>query len=181
MRRHLASLGVPFHENQAIVRGLDYYNHTAFEFTTTALGAQGTVLAGGRYDELVATLGGPPTPGVGWAAGIERLALLGGGAGAMRPVVTVIPLGDETEPDAVRLLAAIRRAGIRAEMSYRGNARRRFERANRIEAAAAVVLGEAERTRGVAAVKDLRTGAQDEIALGQVPDRLREILRDHAA
>ena len=181
VRRHLGSLGVPFRENPAIVRGLDYYNHTAFEFTTTALGAQGTVLAGGRYDELVAALGGPPTPGVGWAAGIERLALLGGETADAGTVVAIIPLDDAAEADAVRLLAAIRRAGIRAEMSYRGNARRRFERANRIEAVAAVILGETERARGVAAVKDLRTGGQDEIGFDHVPDRLHEILRDRAA
>ncbi len=180
VRRHLASLAVPFRENPAIVRGLDYYNHTAFEFTTTSLGAQGTVLAGGRYDELVAALGGPPTPGVGWAAGVERLALLGGDRTGANPAVAVIPLGDEAEANAISLLAAIRRAGIRAEMSYRGNARRRFERANRIEAAAAVILGDAEQARGVAAVKDLRTGRQDEIGLDRVPDRLREILRDRA-
>ena len=176
VRRHLASLDVPFRENPTIVRGLDYYNHTAFEFTTAALGAQGTVLAGGRYDELVAALGGPPTPGVGWAAGIERLALLGGDAHEASPVVAVIPLDDEAEADAVRLLAAIRRAGIRAEMSYRGNPKRRFERANRIEAVAAVILGDTERAGDVVAVKDLRTGDQNEVGLDRVPDRLREIL-----
>ena len=73
---HLARFGVPFRENPRIVRGLDYYGHTAFEFVTTKLGAQGTVMAGGRYDGLVAEMGGPPTPAVGWAAGIERLAML---------------------------------------------------------------------------------------------------------
>ncbi|HJS83934.1 MAG TPA: histidine--tRNA ligase, partial [Acetobacteraceae bacterium] len=76
LKRHLDRLGVPYRENPRIVRGLDYYGHTAFEFVTTQLGAQGTVMAGGRYDGLVAEMGGPPTPAVGWAAGIERLAML---------------------------------------------------------------------------------------------------------
>ncbi len=76
LKSHLGQFGVPFRDNPRIVRGLDYYGHTAFEFVTGALGAQGTVLAGGRYDGLVAEMGGPPTPAVGWAAGIERLAML---------------------------------------------------------------------------------------------------------
>ncbi|WP_048862400.1 histidine--tRNA ligase, partial [Acidisphaera rubrifaciens] len=76
VRGHLARFGVAYVENPRIVRGLDYYSHTAFEFVTTRLGAQGTVMAGGRYDGLVAEMGGPPTPAVGWAAGIERLAML---------------------------------------------------------------------------------------------------------
>ncbi len=176
VRRHLDTLGVPFRENPAIVRGLDYYNHTAFEFTTTELGAQGTVLAGGRYDGLVASLGGPSTPGVGWGGGIERLALLGGDVPPDAPTVSVIPLGPAAEDGAVRLLASIRRAGIRAEMAFRGNAKRRFERANRIEAVAAVILGEAEQSAGVASVKDLATGSQGEVALDAVPARLRAIL-----
>ena len=76
VKRYLAAFGVPFTENPRIVRGLDYYSHTAFEFVTTRLGAQGTVMAGGRYDGLVAEMGGPPTPAVGWAAGVERLSML---------------------------------------------------------------------------------------------------------
>ena len=79
---HLARFGVPFRENPRIVRGLDYYNHTAFEFVTERLGAQGTVMAGGRYDGLVEQMGGPPTPAVGWAAGIERLSMLLAESGA---------------------------------------------------------------------------------------------------
>ena len=75
-RRYLDRFGVPFRENPRIVRGLDYYGHTAFEFVTNKLGAQGTVMGGGRYDGLVEEMGGPPTPAVGWAAGIERLAML---------------------------------------------------------------------------------------------------------
>ncbi len=85
---------MPFRENPRIVRGLDYYNHTAFEFVTDRLGAQGTVMAGGRYDGLVEQMGGPPTPAVGWAAGIERLSMLLADAGAAPASVAVIPVGE---------------------------------------------------------------------------------------
>ena len=117
LKRHLAQFGVPFTENPRIVRGLDYYGHTAFEFVTKALGAQGTVLAGGRYDGLVAEMGGPPTPAVGWAAGIERLSMLLDQPPASPTGVAVIPIGDEAEAAAIALLQSLRRAGIRAELS----------------------------------------------------------------
>ncbi len=165
VKRHLAQLDVPFVENPLIVRGLDYYSHTAFEFVTSRLGAQGTVMAGGRYDGLVAEMGGPPTPAVGWAAGIERLSmLLTETPPAPRPVV-VVPMGDASEAAALDVLQALRRAGLRAEIAYRGNFKRRMERANRIGARAVVILGEDEIARGVAAVKDLATGTQIDVSL----------------
>ena len=93
---------MPFVENPRIVRGLDYYSHTAFEFVTDRLGAQGTVLAGGRYDGLVAEMGGPPTPAVGWAAGVERLAMLLPERAASAPrSVAVIPIGEAAEDAAL--------------------------------------------------------------------------------
>ncbi len=166
---HLARLGVPFVENPRIVRGLDYYSHTAFEFVTTKLGAQGTVMAGGRYDGLVAEMGGPPTPAVGWAAGVERLAMLLEAAPDAPRAVAVIPLGEAVEGPALALLQGLRRAGLRAEMAYRGNLKRRMERANRIGARAAVILGEDELARGVGAVKDLATGTQIDVPLADIP------------
>ena len=170
VRTHLAQFGVPFVENPRIVRGLDYYSHTAFEFVTTRLGAQGTVMAGGRYDGLVAEMGGPPTPAVGWAAGIERLSmLLAEAPAAPRPVV-VVPLGAGAEAAALAVLQELRTAGVRAEMAYRGNMKKRMERANRIGARAVVILGEDEVARGVAAVKDLATGVQVEVALEGVKE-----------
>ena len=170
VRTHLAQFGVPYRENPRIVRGLDYYSHTAFEFVTTRLGAQGTVMAGGRYDGLVAEMGGPPTPAVGWAAGIERLSmLLAEAPAAPRPVV-VVPLGAGAEAAALAVLQELRTAGVRAEMAYRGNMKKRMERANRIGARAVVILGEDEVARGVAAVKDLATGVQVEVALGGVKE-----------
>ncbi len=162
-----APFGVPFRENPRIVRGLDYYSHTAFEFVTDRLGAQGTVMAGGRYDGLVEEMGGPPTPAVGWAAGIERVAMLLADRPGRPAPVAVIPIGEAAEAAAIDVLQTLRRAGIRAEMAYRGNCKRRMERANRIGARAAVILGDDEIARGVAQVKDLHTGAQEEVALAR--------------
>ena len=173
VQAHLRRFGVPFRDNPRIVRGLDYYNHTAFEFVTTALGAQGTVMAGGRYDGLVAEMGGPPTPAVGWAAGIERLAMLLPEIPPPLATVAVVPVGDAAEPAAIDVVQALRRAGLRAEMAFRGNLKRRMERANRIGARAAVILGEAELARGVVQLKDLTTGAQEEVTVAELPERLR--------
>ena len=165
LKEHLTRFGVPFTENPRIVRGLDYYNHTAFEFVTTALGAQGTVMAGGRYDGLVEEMGGPPTPGVGWAAGVERLSLLLSEPPAAPRSVVVIPVGEAAEAAALDVLQSLRRAGLRAEMGFRGNLKRRMEQANKRNARAVVILGEAELARGVAQVKNLATGEQAEVAL----------------
>src|ERR1700733_4873791 len=173
LQDHLIHFRVPFVENPRIVRGLDYYGHTAFEFVTSKLGAQGTVMAGGRYDGLVAEMGGPMTPAVGWAAGIERLAMLMDAAPAAPAPVAVIPVGDSAEVAALDVLQTLRQAGIRAEMAYRGNLRRRMERANRIGARAAVIIGDDDIARGVAQVKDLATGEQEAVALAELAARLR--------
>ncbi len=172
LRQGLTRFGIAYRENPRIVRGLDYYNHTAFEFVTDQLGAQGTVLAGGRYDGLVEQMGGPAVPAVGWAAGVERLAmLLAEPPAAVAPVV-VIPVGDGQEVAALGVLQALRGTGVRAEMAYRGNLRRRMERANRVGARAAVIMGEDEAARGAAIVRDLATGEQSEVALSDIPRRL---------
>ena len=173
VRRYLTRLGVPFRENPRIVRGLDYYGHTAFEFVTERLGAQGTVMGGGRYDGLMQQMGGPAIPAVGWAAGIERLAMLLDQPPALPAPVAVVPLGGPAEEEAAfAALQALRNAGIAAEMAYRGNARRRFERANKIGARAAVVIGEAELASGVAQVKDLASGEQSAVPLADLAARL---------
>jgi histidyl-tRNA synthetase len=172
VKRYLTLFGVPFRENPRIVRGLDYYGHTAFEFITTKLGAQDAVGGGGRYDGLVAEMGGPQVPAVGWALGVDRLALLLDGPPAAPAGVAVVPIGD-TEAAALEIVQALRQAGIRAEMAYRGNLRRRMERANRIGARAAVIIGDDDIARGVAQVKDLQTGEQEAVALKDIPARLR--------
>ncbi len=172
LQDHLTRMGVPYRENPRIVRGLDYYSHTAFEFVTTALGAQGTVMAGGRYDGLVAEMGGPHTPAVGWAAGIERLSMLLAAAPGVPAPVTVIPVGEEAETVAIDAVQALRHAGIRAEIGYRGNLKRRMERANKQGARAAVIIGAEEAARGVAQVKNLGTGEQHEVRLSDLATHL---------
>ena len=165
----LSGLGIAFTRNARLVRGLDYYCHTAFEFTTEALGAQGAVLAGGRYDGLVEAMGGPPTPGVGWAGGIERLAaLVGEVAPAARPIA-IVPLGARAESAALGLAQRLRHEGFTVELTYRGSLSKRLKRADQAGAAAAVILGEDEMARGVATVRDLDSGEQveaPEAALG---------------
>lgn len=172
LKDYLAAFEVPFVENPFIVRGLDYYGHTAFEFVTSRLGAQGTVMGGGRYDGLVEEMGGPATPAVGWAAGIERLSMLLAEMPAAPRPVAVVPVGAEAEAVALTTLQALRAAGIAAEMAYKGNLKKRLERANRIGARAAIILGESEVARGVAQLKDLASGEQSEIALADLPTRL---------
>lgn len=174
VRNYLSKFGVPFRENPRIVRGLDYYDHTAFEFTTESLGAQGTVMAGGRYNGLVEEIGGPAIPGVGWAAGIERLSMLLKAAPPPRPPVAVVPVGEKTEVEtaALSLLQELRHGGIRAEIAYRGNLKRRMERANKIGARAAIIIGEEELSRGVVQLKDLASGSQQEVPIAELLGRL---------
>ena len=172
LKAYLTNFGVPFRENPRIVRGLDYYGHTAFEFVTSKLGAQGTVMAGGRYDGLVTEMGGPRTPAVGWAAGIERLGMLMDAAPAPVSPVVVVPIGEAAEATALTVLQSLRAAGIRAEMGYRGNLKRRMERANKLGARATVIIGDNDIAQGVAQVKDLTTGMQEAVALDAVAARL---------
>lgn len=173
VRRCLDQLGVPFRENPRIVRGLDYYSHTAFEFVTTRLGAQGTVMAGGRYDGLVAEMGGPATPAVGWAAGVERLAMLVQEFPASPRSVVVVPQGEAAEAACLSVLQSLRAAGIRAETAYRGNMKKRMERANKIGARAAVIIGEQELAEGVASVKFLDSAEQKRMPLANIAAALQ--------
>ena len=168
----LDELGIAYALNPKLVRGLDYYCHTAFEFTTEALGAQGTVLAGGRYDGLVSAMGGAETPGVGWAAGIERLAMLIADApGAQRPIA-VVPVGGGAETAAFNLAQELRRDGFTVDIGYGGNLSRRMKRANKLRARLAVILGEDEIRAGTVTVRDLDTGEQEEVALRGLRDHL---------
>jgi histidyl-tRNA synthetase len=172
VRAGLDQLNIAYTLNPRLVRGLDYYCHTAFEFTTDALGAQGTVLAGGRYDGLVETMGGPPTPGVGWAAGIERLAMLTSGAAPAPRPIAVIPLGSAAETIALKLTQEMRQSGLTVELGFSGNLSRRMKRANRLGAVRAVILGDDEIAKGVATVRDMETGEQEAIPLDSVGERL---------
>ena len=143
----LDAAGVVWTRAPALVRGLDYYRHTAFEFVTDRLGAQGTVLGGGRYDGLIETLGGPPTPAVGWAAGIERLAMLVGER-AVQSALVVVPDIPEVEDRAFETLTKLRRAGVAADMAFRGNAKRRVELARKSGAQGIIFVRRADDPRG---------------------------------
>lgn len=170
----LDAAGVKWTRNPRLVRGLDYYRHTAFEFVTDRLGAQGTVIAGGRYDGLVEALGGPHTPAVGWAAGIERLGMMIDGPARETTTVAVIPLGEKAEATAVGILAGLRREGVAADMAYRGNMKKRLSRANASGAHYALILGEDELESGEAQLKDLTTGEQRAVSLDLIGDAIRQ-------
>ncbi|MCW2336656.1 histidyl-tRNA synthetase [Sphingobium sp. B2D3A] len=137
----LKAAGVAWTRNARLVRGLDYYRHTAFEFVTDRLGAQGTVLGGGRYDGLIETLGGPATPAVGWAAGIERLGMLLGDSGSQKLDAVIALEDDGLLSLAMRGLTALRQAGHSADLVATGSARKRFDKAAKIDAHALISLG----------------------------------------
>lgn len=136
----LDAAGVAWTRNDRLVRGLDYYRHTAFEFVTDRLGAQGTVLAGGRYDGLIGSLGGPETPGVGWAAGIERLAMLLDGAPAPQLDVAVVVEDERALAEGVATVARLRKAGLVADLVATGSPRKRYDKALKLEPAETVSL-----------------------------------------
>ncbi len=136
----LDAAGVKWTRNDRLVRGLDYYRHTAFEFVTDRLGAQGTVLAGGRYDGLVESLGGPATAGVGWAAGVERLAMLLEEPAIEASVVAVVAEDASFDLTAVDYVARLRRAGLAAEAFISGSPKKRFDRAVKTKPAATISL-----------------------------------------
>jgi histidyl-tRNA synthetase len=168
----LDALEIRYQVNARLVRGLDYYTHTAFEFTTSELGAQGAVLAGGRYDGLVETIGGPPTPGIGWAAGIERLAMLLAEAPVVPRPIAVVPVGREAETAALKLTQRLRANGFTIDLGFSGNVKKRMKRADRLRARAAIILGEDELARNAATVRDLDTGGQELVSLDALSDRL---------
>ncbi|WP_020593224.1 histidine--tRNA ligase [Kiloniella laminariae] len=172
VRAGLDALDIPYTINPRLVRGLDYYCHTAFEFTTTALGAQGTVLAGGRYDDLVKTMGGPATPGVGWASGVERLSMLMTREVAEPRPVAIIPMGEEAEKRALVLANNLRLAGFRVEQGYSGNLKKRLIRANKLNACAAIIMGDDELAENAATLRDLVSGDQSLVKLDQMVEKL---------
>ena len=170
----LDAAGVAWTRNSRLVRGLDYYRHTAFEFVTDRLGAQGTVLAGGRYDGLIENLGGPSTPAVGWAAGIERLGMLLDGVVAASIDAAIVPMGEAAEARAAALAAELRRAGLAVELGYKGNMKKRMQRANAAGARYAIIIGDDELARGEAALKNLADGEQRDVKLDALAQALSQ-------
>jgi histidyl-tRNA synthetase len=168
----LSVAGVRWERAPRLVRGLDYYRHTAFEFVTDRLGAQGTVIAGGRYDGLIEALGGPHTPAVGWAAGIERLAMMLDAPQCEKPDVVIVPIGQRAEREAQGIVAGLRREGVAADMAYRGNMKKRLSRANDSGAAYALIIGDDELDRGEAQLKNLESGEQRAVSLDLLAEAL---------
>jgi histidyl-tRNA synthetase len=181
----LRAAGVAFVVNPRLVRGLDYYARTVFEWVTTELGAQGTVCAGGRYDGLVEQLGGRPTPAVGFAIGLERIAALletaGGGEGRGAPHAYLVAFGAVAEAEALLLAERMRDClpWLRLVMHCGGGGpKAQFKRADRSAAAVALVLGESEVARGVVGLKPLRVeGEQEEIRSDELAGVLAARLR----
>jgi histidyl-tRNA synthetase len=169
----LDAAAIAWTRDPRLVRGLDYYRHTAFEFVTEDLGAQSAVIAGGRYDGLIESLGGPHTPAVGWAAGIERLGMLIEPPERTGVDAALVPLGAAAEQAATGLAAQLRRAGIACEMAYKGNMKRRMQKADSSGARYAIILGDDELGRGEAAVKDLRSGEQTSVKLDALAQAVR--------
>ncbi|MBP5215055.1 MAG: histidine--tRNA ligase [Alphaproteobacteria bacterium] len=170
--RGLDNLGIKYRVNNRLVRGLDYYSHTVFELTTDKLGAQGTVLAGGRYNGLVAQMGGGDVAGIGWACGVERLSmLLDEDIAPVRPIA-VIPLGEEAEDKALEIAYNLRRAGFSVEQSYSGNMKKRLIKANKVNAVKAIIIGSEELANNSVMLKDLDSGEQKNVA---IDDLIKEL------
>lgn len=199
VQAHLDALGVPYEPAPRLVRGLDYYMRTTFEFVHDGLGAQSAVGGGGRYDGLSESIGGPPLPGIGWALGVERtlLALDAEGVQPARQVPTgtasgtwrstgtaagaagafFVPLGADAKARAVVLVGQLRRAGVPADLAYGDRGMKgAMKAADRSGARFAVVLGERDLADGVAQLKDLRSGEQTAVPLDQVVPTLEEKL-----
>ena len=161
VQKGLQAAGVAFVRAPALVRGFDYYRHTAFEFVTDHLGAQGTVIGGGRYDGLIETMGGPHTPAVGWAAGIERLAMLVAEPIGERPVeITIVPIDPASDQLASEILALLRTSDIQVDLGYSGSEKKRFERAKR-SGSFRILNVNMRREPGVAGLLRLRDLAPD--------------------
>ena len=165
VKEGLDHLAISYELDSNLVRGLDYYCHTAFEFTTTHLGAQGAVLAGGRYDGLVEQMGGTETAGIGWAGGIERLSLLIGAIKKHPRTIAIIPVVSNLEKEALSLAIHCRAQGLVIELGFRGNLSRRLKRASKLNAIAAILMGPEEMDRGCVVVRNLDTGKQEDVPL----------------
>lgn len=180
LKANLTAMGIDFTVDPNIVRGLDYYTKTAFEFVTTKIGAQGTVCGGGRYDHLIEELGGPPIPGVGFGLGIERLLMVMEASGAYFPPdegveVFIAVMGDRAKAFGLKLCREMRQKGIVAEMdTLARNIKGQFKYADRLHAKYTLIIGDNEIDKGVVSVKDMANSSQKEV---RIEDIYREINR----
>jgi len=163
LKAGLKALDVPYAINARIVRGLDYYNRTAFEIVTDQLGAQGTVLAGGRYDGLIEELGGPATSAIGFAAGLERLAMLLPEAKPAAIDVAVVALGEQALSYSLQQAALLRQQGLSVVHCGGGSAKRQFKMADREGVRFVIVIGEDEMRTGFLSLKNMATGEQQQL------------------
>jgi len=179
VRGHLESLNLSFTVNPRMVRGLDYYTKTTFEMVTTRLGSQNAVAAGGRYDGLVSDLGGPELPGIGFAMGLERLVLMqrGDAVTDVGPELFVAGIGEAAADQAFLLMSALQKNGIQVEMDYQGKSlKAQMRRANKLNASRVLIIGEEELQRGVAQLKLMADGSQQEIRLDDAVATLSALL-----
>lgn len=178
LKENLTAMGIEYKIDPNIVRGLDYYTKTAFEFVTTSIGAQGTVCGGGRYDHLVEELGGPPIPGVGFGLGIERLILLMEAAGIGFPEedrvdVFIAVMGDRAKAFGLNLCRELRQKGLIAEMdTLARNIKGQFKYADRLNARYTIVIGDNELDKGVVSLKDMEKSRQTEIKIENIFDKI---------
>ena len=180
LKANLDAMGIEYTVDPGIVRGLDYYTKTAFEFVTTKIGAQGTVCGGGRYDNLAEEIGGPSTPGVGFGLGKERLLLTMEACGSEIPEpegadVFIAVMGDEAKAAGLKLLRELRQSGIVAEMDIMGrNVKNQFKYANRINAKRTVVIGQDELERNSFAIKNMETSEQTVVPMENIIEELKK-------
>jgi histidyl-tRNA synthetase len=183
VRQLLSDAGVPWTDAPRLVRGLDYYTRTTFEFVHARLGAQSGIGGGGRYDGLSETIGGPPLPGIGFGLGVDRTVLALEAEGvelALPPRVQVygVPLGEAAQRELYRIVIGLRRAGIAADLSFGGKGLKgAMKGADRSGAAYAIVIGERDLAAGVAQVKDLASGDQTEVPLADAVRTIEERLQ----
>jgi histidyl-tRNA synthetase len=174
----LNQLKIPFLVNEHLVRGLDYYMRTAFEVTTTKLGAQNAIAAGGRYDGLVEELGGAPTPGIGFAMGVERIASLMERIGTPKPDVFFALLGEETARQMLPVIIQLRGEGVRAEMDYSGGGlKKQMGLSDKLGARYTLIIGENELKTGKAILRNMADKSQTELSLSELTQVLPERLR----
>ncbi len=179
VKSYLDLLNIPFEVNARMVRGLDYYVRTTFELVTDQLGSQNAVAAGGRYDGLVESLGGPSLPGIGFAIGLERLVLMKGEQriSAGGPQLFIAALGEEATERAFVLMSQLQAAGVRAEMDYLGKSlKAQMRRANKLNATFTLVLGEEELESGQAQLKNMSDSSQSVVAMDSLVAMLTEKL-----
>ena len=178
VQKNLDSMGIEYVVNPRIVRGLDYYTKTAFEFVSTSIGSQGTVCGGGRYDDLVEELGGPSVPGVGFGLGIERLLMLMEANGYEIPEpepldVFIAFVGDAAKAEGLSILRRLRQNGVKAEMdTLARNVKGQFKYANRLNAKYTIVIGDDEIAKGVVQIKDMEKHEQNEVKLTDLVEEL---------